>query len=366
MVIVMHPRATEEQIADVLAAVQAEGLSPHCARRGCQVVIGLFGANLTPEVVGTFEWLDGVAKVVPIAAPYKRASREFQEEDSVVRVGEVAIGGRDIVLMAGPCAVEGRETLEGIATIVRNAGGSILRGGAFDPLASPYAFQGFGETGLRRLRQTAELCGLPIAVEVLEPAMIPTMTQYVDLLQVAPHDMQNVTLLRELGKTRRPVMLQRGPSATLHELLLAAEYIMAGGNHEVILCERGTRGFGGGTLLDVSAVALLKKLSHLPVVVDVSHATGQRELVMPAALGAVAAGADGLVVEVHSQPDVALCDAQSLLPEQMALLGQQARRVAQAVDRSWPERGRITRRESFPETNFDATGATQLAKVKVS
>lgn len=267
----------------------------------------------------------------------KLVMRREGQENTTIRIGDVLIGGEEVVVMAGPCAVESQEQVTAIAEAVSRAGAKILRGGAFKPRTSPYSFQGLGEKGLTCLRQAADRYGMLVVSEVMSPEQIPTCLQYVDILQVGTRNMQNFGLLRELGKTRRPVLLKRGMSATIDETLLAAEYVMSGGNHGVILCERGIRTFEPSlrNTFDLGAIAVLKDLTHLPIVADPSHATGRRDKVPPMAQAAVAAGADGLLIEVHHDPENALCDgAQSLLPRQFEELMERLRLIARAVDRT--------------------------------
>jgi 3-deoxy-7-phosphoheptulonate synthase len=284
-----------------------------------------------------FEVMDGVKEAHRIMSPYKLASRSFRPAGTVVKVGEVDIGGPAVVIMAGPCSVESRDQVFCIAGLVARAGAKILRGGAFKPRSSPYSFQGLGEEGLQLLREAAEKHGLLTVSEVMDHTQIPLIAEYADILQVGARNMQNYNLLRELGKQRKPVLLKRGISATIEELLLSAEYILAGGNTEVILCERGIRTFESYTrnTLDISAIPVVKKLSHLPIIADPSHGTGRRDKVLPMARAAVAAGADGLIIEVHHDPDHALSDgAQSLLPDQFSELMAQLRIIAPAVNRT--------------------------------
>jgi 3-deoxy-7-phosphoheptulonate synthase len=336
MMVVMTPHATPEEIAGVVSYIEKEGFSAHRSDGREQTVIGVVG--IIDRIVDPrqFELLPGVAQVVRISSPFKLASRQLQERDTVVTVGQVQVGGAEVVLMAGPCTIESAEQVEAIAPIVKAAGARIMRGGAFKPRTSPYSFQGMGEDGLRHLRKAADAHGLHVVSEVMDRSQIAMMLDYVDLLQVGARNMQNFDLLKDLGKTRRPILLKRGIAATIQELLLAAEYIMSGGNKDVILCERGIRTYETSTrnTLDISAIPVIKQLSHLPVVVDPSHATGMRHLVAPVARAAVAAGADGLLIEVHNQPERALCDgAQSLLPAQMAELAQQIHGIAASIGR---------------------------------
>jgi 3-deoxy-7-phosphoheptulonate synthase len=284
------------------------------------------------------ELLEGVAEVVRISAPYKLASRHFRPEGSVVQLGKgVAVGGEQIVMMAGPCSVENPEQIETVAAFVAKHGAKVLRGGAFKPRTSPYSFQGLGLKGLEMLRSAADAHGLLLVSEVMDQTQIPMIIDYVDVLQVGARNMQNYNLLKEIGKVSKPVLLKRGIAATLEELLLSAEYIMMGGNYNVVLCERGIRTFESYTrnTLDISAIPVIKKLSHLPIIVDPSHGTGRRDKVPPMARAAVAAGADGLLIEVHHDPEKALSDgAQSLYPAQFEQLIKELRMIAPAVGRT--------------------------------
>jgi 3-deoxy-7-phosphoheptulonate synthase len=286
--------------------------------------------------LAVFEVMEGVKEAHRIVSPYKLASRSFRPGGTVVKIRDVEIGGTRVVVMAGPCSVESREQINRCADIVAAAGARVIRGGAFKPRSSPYAFQGMGEEGLRLLREAADRNGLLVVSEVMDQTQIPLLQQYSDILQVGARNMQNFNLLRELGRQRSPVLLKRGISATIEELLLSAEYILAGGNYDVILCERGIRTFETYTrnTMDISAIPVVKKLSHLPIIADPSHGTGRRDKVVPMARAAVAAGADGLIVEVHPDPDRALSDgAQSLRPEQFVELMRQLRMIAPAVER---------------------------------
>jgi 3-deoxy-7-phosphoheptulonate synthase len=287
-----------------------------------------------------FEVMDGVKEAHRIVSPYKLASRSFRPAGTVVRVGDVDVGGERVVVMAGPCSVESRDQIERSAEIVARLGAQVIRAGAFKPRSSPYAFQGLGEEGLRMLRAAADRHGLLVVSEVMDLTQIPLVAQYADILQVGARNMQSFTLLRELGKLRKPVLLKRGISATIEELLLSAEYILAGGNYDVILCERGIRTFETYTrnTMDISAIPVVKKLSHLPIIADPSHGTGRRDMVAPMGRAAVAAGADGLLMEVHPDPDHALSDgAQSLRFEQFEELMSQLRIIVPAVGRSMAE-----------------------------
>ncbi len=337
MVIVMEHGAGEEQVHRVIGILTEWGYDVHRSTGRTRVVLGAVGSPEARVDPSGIEILPGVQEVLRVSEPFKLVSRLFQPDDSIIRVGEVSIGGENIVVMAGPCAVEGRDQIREIAARVREAGASFLRGSAFTPQTSPYHFQGLGEEGLKYLREAADENGLLVISEVQEPGEIPLVTSFADVLQVGSRNMQNYSLVRELGKTQKPVLLKRGPSATVEEWLLSAEYIMLGGNRQVILCERGIRTFERYTrnTLDLSAVPVVKKLSHLPVIVDPSRATGRRAKVTPMARAAVAAGADGLMVEVHDRPEQALSDgAQSLVPEEFAKLMEEIGRVASAIGRS--------------------------------
>jgi 3-deoxy-7-phosphoheptulonate synthase len=336
MMVVMTPHASAEDVESVVKYIESEGFQAHRSDGKEQTVIGVIG--IIDRIVDPrqFELLPGVAQVVRISSPYKLASRQFQEHDTIVDVGGIAIGGTEVVLMAGPCTIESEAQVRAIAPLVKASGARIMRGGAFKPRTSPYSFQGMGEEGLKYIRAAADENGLKVISEVMDRAQIAMMLDYVDILQVGARNMQNFDLLKDLGKVRRPILLKRGIAATVQELLLAAEYIMSGGNKQVILCERGIRTYETSTrnTLDISAIPVIKSLSHLPIVVDPSHATGMRQLVAPVARAAVAAGADGLLIEVHNQPEKALCDgAQSLLPQQMSDLGKQLHGIAESIGR---------------------------------
>ncbi len=338
MMIVMSPQATPQQIDQVIDRVKKEGFTPHRSDGQENTVIGCVGhVNIDAVDPRQFELLPGVSQVVRISVPYKLSSRTFKPQDTVVDAGRgVKIGGSEVVLMAGPCTIESKEQVEAIAPLVKRAGAKVMRGGAFKPRTSPYSFQGMGEEGLRYLRDAADAHGLLVISEVMDRTQIAMMTEYVDILQVGARNMQNFDLLKDLGKVRKPVLVKRGLSATIEELLLAAEYILAGGNTAVMLCERGIRTFERATrnTLDISAIPVVKSLSHLPVIVDPSHAIGIRDKIAPAARAAVAAGADGLLIEVHNQPEKALCDgAQSLLPEQIQSLSRDLDAIAHVIGR---------------------------------
>jgi len=315
------------------------GFDVHRSTGVIHTVLGGVGGKEDVEL-GVFEVMDGVKEAHRIVSPYKLASRSFRPGGTVVRVGDVDVGGQRVVVMAGPCSVESRDQIERSAEIVARLGAQVIRGGAFKPRSSPYAFQGLGEEGLQMLRAAADRNGLLVVSEVMDLTQVPLVAQYADILQVGARNMQSFTLLRELGKLRKPVLLKRGISATIEELLLSAEYILAGGNYDVILCERGIRTFETYTrnTMDISAIPVVKKLSHLPIIADPSHGTGRRDKVAPMARAAVAAGSDGLLIEVHPDPDHALSDgAQSLRPEQFEELMSQLRIIAPAVGRSMAE-----------------------------
>jgi 3-deoxy-7-phosphoheptulonate synthase len=339
MIIVMQRGATERQIQGVIDRLVEMGFDVHRSTGVMHTVLGGVGGKEEVDLE-IFEVMEGVKEAHRIVSPYKLASRGFRPAGTVVRVGDVDVGGQRVVVMAGPCSVESRDQIERTAETVARAGAQIIRGGAFKPRSSPYAFQGLGEEGLRMLREAADRNGLLVVSEVMDLTQIPLVAQYADILQVGARNMQNFNLLRDLGKLRQPVLLKRGISATIEELLLSAEYILAGGNYDVILCERGIRTFETYTrnTMDISAIPVVKKLSHLPIVADPSHGTGRRDMVAPMGRAAVAAGSDGLLVEVHPDPDHALSDgAQSLRFEQFEELMSQLRMIAPAVGRSISE-----------------------------
>jgi 3-deoxy-7-phosphoheptulonate synthase len=339
MIIVMQQGATERQIQGVIDRLVECGFDVHRSTGVIHTVLGGVGGKEEVDL-GIFEVMDGVKEAHRIVSPYKLASRGFRPAGTVVRVGDVDVGGQRVVVMAGPCSVESRDQIERSAEIVARLGAQVIRGGAFKPRSSPYAFQGLGEEGLQMLREAADRNGLLVVSEVMDLTQIPLVAQYADILQVGARNMQSFTLLRELGRQRKPVLLKRGISATIEELLLSAEYILAGGNYDVILCERGIRTFETYTrnTMDISAIPVVKKLSHLPIIADPSHGTGRRDKVAPMARAAVAAGSDGLLIEVHPDPDHALSDgAQSLRPEQFEELMSQLRIIAPAVGRTMPE-----------------------------
>jgi 3-deoxy-7-phosphoheptulonate synthase len=337
MIVAMQESASEEQIQQVIDHLVRLGFEVHRSTGARQTVLGAVGSK-TEVDIRLLELLSGVQEVHRISSPYKLAGRNFRPEGTIVRLrNDVAIGGNEVVVMAGPCSVESREQIFLVAKQVSEAGARVLRGGAFKPRSSPYSFQGMGEDALELMREAADEHGLLVISEVMEISQIPLMQPYVDIFQVGARNMQNFNLLRELGKVRTPVLLKRGIAATLEELLLSAEYIMAGGNYDVILCERGIRTFETYTrnTMDISAIPIIHKLSHLPMTADPSHGTGRRDKVPPMARAAVAAGADALLIEVHSDPDRALSDgAQSLFPEQFQKLMTELRIIAPAVGRT--------------------------------
>ncbi|HYO79818.1 MAG TPA: 3-deoxy-7-phosphoheptulonate synthase [Bryobacteraceae bacterium] len=336
MFVVMDEGATEEQIQAVIDRMIAREFTIHRSTGVLHTVLGGVGPedNIDPA---EFEVLDGVREARRVSSPFKLASRTFRPGGTVIRVGDVEIGGERLVAMAGPCSVENEASISRVAAIVAAAGARIIRGGAFKPRSSPYSFQGMGEEGLRLLRQAADDNKLLVVSEVMDQTQIPLMERWVDIFQVGARNMQNFNLLKELARVRKPVLLKRGIAATIEEWLLSAEYVMAGGNYDVILCERGIRTFETYTrnTMDISAIPVVKKLSHLPIVADPSHGTGRRDQVLPMARAAVAAGADGLIVEVHYDPDKAMSDgAQTLRPDQFEELMSQCRAIAGAVGRT--------------------------------
>jgi len=336
MLVVMQEKASADQIQRVMDRLIEDGFDVHRSTGTVHTVLGGVGGKSDFDT-GVFEVMEGVKEVHRIVSPYKLASRGFRPQGTVVRIKDVEIGGNRIVVMAGPCSVESRDQIERAADIVADGGAKVIRGGAFKPRSSPYSFQGMGEEGLQLLRAAADRRGLLVISEVMDAVQIPLMLQYADILQIGARNMQNFTLLREIGKTRKPVLLKRGMSATVEELLLSAEYILSGGNYDVMLCERGIRTFETYTrnTFDVSAIPVVKKLSHLPMIGDPSHGTGRRDQVAPMARAAVAAGADGLLMEVHHDPDHALSDgAQSLTAAQYLELMDQLKAIADAVGRS--------------------------------
>ncbi len=338
MLIVMSAQATVKEISQVLKTIEEFGLKPHLVKTEERTTIGIVG-NESKIPTLTFEKLDGIEKVIPFAQPFKLVSREFKKEDTKVVVGDISIGGNEIVVMAGPCAVESQEQMMEVAQAVKQAGAKVLRGGAFKPRTSPYSFQGLGEDGLKILRATKEATGLAIVTEVMTPVQVPLVAEYADILQIGARNIQNFALLEAVGKVNKPVLLKRGMMSSLEELLMSAEYILSNGNYEVILCERGIRTFEKYTrnTLDISAVPLVKRLSHLPIIVDPSHATGDCQLIGAVSKAGIAAGADGLLIEVHPHPEKALSDgAQSLAPDRFKTLMKEFTSIAQAVGRNLP------------------------------
>lgn len=337
MVIVMQADAKQQEIGQVISRLKEAGFGVHVSEGTERTIIGALGGNREALAQQALEALPGVERVVPVLHPYKLVSREFKPERTVVRVQDVAIGGEEVVVIAGPCAVESEEQILATARAVKAAGARLLRGGAFKPRSSPYSFQGLGEEGLRLLALAREETGLPVVTEALDVRTLELVAAYADMIQIGARNMQNFELLREVGALKLPVLLKRGLSATIEEWLLAAEYIMREGNDQIVLCERGIRSFDTATrnTLDLAAVPMLHRLSHLPVVVDPSHATGKWRLVAPMSLAAVAGGADGLIIEVHPNPAAALSDGpQSLTPERFRELMVRLGPIAAAMDRS--------------------------------
>jgi 3-deoxy-7-phosphoheptulonate synthase len=335
MIVVMRVGSTEKEIDGVLERLKELGFKGSVSRGVERTVVGVVGQTY-PELADELAVLEGVADVVPVSRPYKLASREFKPEDTVIKVGNVAIGGGNTVVMAGQCSVDTEEQMMATARVVKEAGAHILRGGAFKPRTNPYAFRGLGEKGLQILAAAGAETGLPIISEVMDPREVELVARYADILQVGSRSMQNFSLLDEVGRSGKPVMLKRGMWAPLQEWLLAAEYILAQGNSQVMLCERGIRTFETSTrfTMDLSVIPAAKHLSHLPIIGDPSHATGYRHLVEPMAMATVAAGADGLIVELHPNPDRALSDGpQSLTFEGFRHMMERVRHVAEAVGR---------------------------------
>ena len=335
MIVVMSRGASREEIDAVLRKIEEFGLQTHPIYGVQKTVIGVIGDDKT-KIVETMAGYPGVEQIIPILKPYKFASRETHPQNTVIDVSGVKIGGDDVVVMAGPCAVESREQIMNISRLVKMAGGLILRGGAYKPRTSPYSFQGLGEEGLRYLAEARDETGLPIVTEITDPRKIDLFIEYADIIQVGARNMQNFVLLTEIGRSGHPVLLKSGPSSKIEDLLLAAEYIIKEGNRNIILCERGISTFETFTrnTLDLSAVAVLKKLSHLPVVVDPSHSVGISSIIPSMSLAAVAAGADGLLIEIHPNPNTALCDGpQALNFETFSSLVTRIRKVAQAIGR---------------------------------
>jgi len=339
MLVVMRMGASGEEIEDVVRQIESRGLKANPIPGTQRTAIGITG-NLGVVEPGLFESLTGVLEVIQVSHPYKLVSREFKSDDTVVRVGDLGIGGTDLVVIAGPCSVESLEQTQRIARAVKAGGAQMLRGGAYKPRTSPYSFQGLGLEGLQILRQVSDETGLPVVTEALDIDVLDQVCEYADMIQIGARNMQNYTLLRRVGRSGKPVLLKRGMNATVTELLLAAEYIMDEGNSEIVLCERGIRTFADHTrnTLDVSAIPAVQKISHLPIIADPSHAAGNREKVPPLSRAAVAVGADGLMIEVHDHPEEALSDgSQALHPQQFSELMGEMRRLAATVDRRIPD-----------------------------
>lgn len=336
MIIVLRPDAKQEDIDHIVQRAEKMGLKPHISKGTERTIIGLIGPEDSLRAV-PLEAFHGVENVIPILAPYKLVSREFKKDNSVISIGEnLRIGAKKIIIMAGPCAIENEELLLEIGEKAKFSGASVLRGGAYKPRTSPYAFQGLGLEGLKMLSRVSKKLSMPTITEVMDVRDVGTVAQYADILQIGARNMQNFNLLKEVGLTRKPVLLKRGLASTVKELLMSAEYIMAEGNHNVILCERGIRTFEDSTrnTFDVSAIPVVKQLSHLPIIADPSHAAGKWNLVPALSCAAVAAGADGLIIETHTRPEEALSDGvQSLLPEKLTSLMQELEKIALAVHR---------------------------------
>src|SRR6187431_497555 len=335
MVVVMKERASDTEVEAVIAQLVEFGMDVHRSTGASRIVLGVVGGGkVDPRLI---ELMSGVQEIVRITQPYKLASRTFKPEDTIITIGDLRIGGDEVIVIAGPCSAESEEQVHATAAAVKRAGAKLLRGGAFKPRSSPYSFQGMGEAGLQLLRSGANAHDLKLVTEVMDASQIELIGKYSDIYQVGARNMQNFTLLRELGHTRKPVLIKRGLSATIEEWLMSAEYILAGGNNDVILCERGIRTFETATrnTFDISAIPVVKKLSHLPVVADPSHGAGRRDMVAQLARAAVAAGCDGLIIEVHNDPDHALSDgAQSMFPSQFDRLMAELRIIAPAIGRS--------------------------------
>ncbi len=336
MIIVMKPDAAKKDIEHVLKTIRDMKLRPHISKGKERTIIGAIGdeRNLANIPLTTFA---GVEKVMPILSPYKVVSREFKKENTLIRVNGVTIGGKKIVIMAGPCSIEGREMLMAIGKSVKSSGAAILRGGAYKPRTSPYSFQGMGKEGLELLKEAKHLLKMPVVTEIMDTKDIDLISDYTDIFQVGARNMQNFSLLKELGSTNKPILLKRGLSATIKELLMSAEYIASKGNDKIILCERGIRTFETETrnTLDLNAIPVIKKLTHLPIIVDPSHGTGRRDIVATMSMAAIAAGADGIIVEVHQQPEKALSDGeQSLKPDEFKQMVKAIDSIARAIGRA--------------------------------
>ena len=337
MIIVLKPGSTPAEIDHVIDRIQQLGLKPHVSTGEHRTIIGVIGDESKMQAQ-PLQAIAGVELVLPIMKPFKMASREFCKKDTVVSVGKVKIGGGALAMIAGPCAIEGAEILDEIAGHVKKAGANILRGGAFKPRTSPYSFQGLGEEGLKILRDVGAKHDMPTVTEVMDPRQIPLVERYADMFQLGARNMQNFDLLKEVGQTKKPVLMKRGMSATVKDMLMSAEYVLSEGNPNVVLCERGVRSFEDSTrnMLDMSAVPNVKGMSHLPIIVDPSHATGRPDLIPSMALTSVAAGADGVHIEVHSCPEKALSDGpQALLPPKYAEVMKQIRKMAEMLGKTY-------------------------------
>lgn len=337
MIIVVNNGNDKAKLQNVVEYLEAQGLRLHISEGVQRTIIGLVGATQEQKNSLNAESLDGVEKVMPVVTPYKLASREFHPEDTVIRIGDVTIGGNELQVMAGPCAVESREQMLEVAELVKASGAKILRGGAFKPRTSPYSFAGLEEKGLQFMAEAREKTGLKIVSEVMDPRSVQLVAEYCDIVQIGARNMQNFNLLREVGKINKPVLLKRGLSATIEEWIMAAEYVLSGGNEQVIFCERGIRTFETFTrnTLDLSAVPIIKSLTHLPIIVDPSHGTGKWNLVQPMARASVAAGADGLMIEVHPDPLHAMSDGpQSLKPHKFDAVMKELQQMAQIMGKT--------------------------------
>jgi len=340
MLVVMHSHATEEQVRAVCQRIESFGLKAHSIPGSIRTAIGITG-NKGEVDLGVLESMPGVAECIPVSKPYKLVSRDAKEEDSIIRIptpcGEVLVGGEHVALVAGPCAVETEEQCFAIAERVKKSGARLFRGGAYKPRTSPYSFQGLGEEGLKILAKVRAKYGFGIVTEAIDNECLELVEEYADVIQIGARNMQNFSLLKRAGRAKKPVLLKRGMSATLDEFLMAAEYILSEGNYNVMLCERGVRTFSdfSRNTLDLAIVPAVKKRSHLPIFVDPSHGTGKRNKVLPLSRAAVAVGADGLLIEVHHEPDKALSDGmQSILPEEFAALAEEMRQIAAVLHRT--------------------------------
>lgn len=336
MIIVLKPHPTPEQVQHVLDRIEELGFVPHLSQGVARTIIGVIGDEERLQVE-PLQAIDGVESVVPILKPFKLASREFHGDDSIFEVGNIRVGGGHLMMIAGPCAIESEAILMQIAEAVKDAGANVLRGGAFKPRTSPYSFQGMGEDGLKILKAAGERFSMPVCTEVMDPRQVDLVEKYTDVIQIGARNMQNFDLLKEVGRTRTPVLLKRGMSATVKDLLMSAEYVLSQGNRRVILCERGVRSFEDSTrnMMDLSSVPNVKGQSHLPIIVDPSHATGRRDLIPAMSRAGLAAGADGVHIEVHSCPEKALSDGpQALVPDQYARLMDELRALADLMGRT--------------------------------